>query len=76
MRILIIWLVLLAIFATSQADRALAQERIDTSKFSGAAKAKLSDGAQAVDILNRIARIEGRPLPLARPNWLASAWPR
>ena len=54
MRIQIIWLVLLAILAASQADRALAQERIDTSNFSAAAKAKLSDGAQAVDILNRI----------------------
>ena len=54
MRIRIIWLALLAILAASQADRALAQERIDTSNFSAAAKAKLSDGAQAVDILNRI----------------------
>ena len=49
-----IWFVLLTILAASQADRALAQERIDTSNFSADAKAKLSDGAQAVDILNRI----------------------
>ena len=54
MRIQIIWLVLLTILAASQADRALAQERIDTSNFSADAKAKLSDGAQAVDVLNRI----------------------
>ena len=54
MRIRIIWLALLAILAASQADRALAQERIDTDNFSAAAKAELSNGAQAVDILNRI----------------------
>ena len=54
MRIRMIWLVLPAILAASQADHALAQERIDTSNFSAAAKAELSDGAQAVDILNRI----------------------
>ena len=54
MRIRIIWLVLLAILATSDAGRAIAQERIDTSNFSAAGKAELSDGAQAVDILNRI----------------------
>ncbi len=54
MRIQIIGLVLLAILATSDADPAMAQERIDTSSFSAAAKAELSDGAQAVDILNRI----------------------
>ena len=54
MRIQIIWLALLAILATSDADRAIAQERIDTSSFSASAKAELSDGAQAVDILNRI----------------------
>ena len=54
MRIQIIWLVLLTILAASQADRVLAQERIDTSNFSADAKAKLSDGAQAVDVLNRI----------------------
>ena len=53
MRIRMIWLVLPAILAASQADHALAQERIDTSNFSAAAKAELSDGAQAVDILNR-----------------------
>ena len=62
MRIRIIWLVLPAILAASQADRALAQERIDTSKFSGAAKAKLSNGAQAVDILNRIDALFDRAL--------------
>ena len=45
---------LLAILATSDAGRAIAQERIDTSNFSAAGKAELSDGAQAVDILNRI----------------------
>ena len=49
-----IWLVLPAILTASQADHALAQERIDTNNFSGAAKAELSNGAQAVDILNRI----------------------
>ena len=49
MRIQIIWLVLLAILATSDADRAMAQERIDTSNFSAAAKAELSDGAQATE---------------------------
>ena len=54
MRIQMIWLALLAILATSDADRAIAQERIDTSSFSASAKAELSDGAQAVDILNRI----------------------
>ena len=54
MRIRMIWLALLAILAASQADRALAQERIDTDNFSAAAKAELSNGAQAVDILNRI----------------------
>ena len=54
MRIRMIRLVLPAILAASQADHALAQERIDTSNFSAAAKAELSDGAQAVDILNRI----------------------
>ena len=54
MRRRMIWFVLLTILATSQTDRALAQERIDTSNFSADAKAKLSDGAQAVDILNRI----------------------
>ena len=54
MRIRIIWLVLPAILAASQADRALAQERIDTNNFSATAKAELSNGAQAVDILNRI----------------------
>ena len=54
MRIRIIWLVLPAILAASQADRALAQERIDTDNFSATAKAELSNGAQAVDILNRI----------------------
>ena len=37
-----IWLVLPAILAASQADHALAQERIDTSNFSAAAKAELS----------------------------------
>ena len=52
MRIQMIWLALLAILATSDADRAIAQERIDTSSFSASAKAELSDGAQAVDILN------------------------
>ena len=54
MRIRIIWLVLPAILAASQADRALAQERIDTDNFSATAKAELSNGAQAVNILNRI----------------------
>ena len=54
MRIRIICLVLPAILAASQADRALAQERIDTDNFSATAKAELSNGAQAVDILNRI----------------------
>ena len=54
MRIRMIWLVLPAILAASQADHALAQERIDTNNFSAAAKAELSNGAQAVDILNRI----------------------
>ena len=54
MRIRIIWLVLPAILAASQADRALAQEHIDTDNFSATAKAELSNGAQAVDILNRI----------------------
>ena len=49
MRIQIIWLVLLAILATSDADRAMAQERIGTSNFSAAAKAELSDGAQATE---------------------------
>ena len=39
MRIRMIWLVLPAILAASQADRALAQERIDTDNFSAAAKA-------------------------------------
>ena len=54
MLIRMIWLVLPAILAASQADHALAQERIDTNNFSAAAKAELSNGAQAVDILNRI----------------------
>ena len=54
MRIRMIWLVLPAILAASQADRALAQERIDTDNFSAAAKAELFNGAQAIDILNRI----------------------
>ena len=54
MLIRMIWLVLPAILTASQADHALAQERIDTNNFSAAAKAELSNGAQAVDILNRI----------------------
>ena len=33
MRIQIIWIVLLAILTTSDADRAMAQERINTSKI-------------------------------------------
>ena len=43
MRIQIIWIVLLAILTTSDADRAMAQERINTSKISTAAKAELSE---------------------------------
>ena len=49
MPIKIILLVFLAILATSDADRAMAQERIDTSNFYTAAKAELSDGAQAME---------------------------
>ena len=53
------------------------ESRIGLGVFRGeAVPESRGDGAQAVDILNRVARIEGRPLPLARPNWLASAWPR
>ena len=59
---MMIWLVLLAVLAATQIDRALAQERIDTSNFSAAAKAELSDGAQAVDILNRIDALFDRAL--------------
>ena len=44
MRIQIIGLVLLAILATSDADPAMAQERIDTSSFSAAAKASFLMG--------------------------------
>ena len=49
MRIQMIWIVSLAILATSDANRAMAQERIDTSNVSGAAKAERSDGAQATE---------------------------
>ena len=49
MRIQIIGLVLLAILATSDADRAMAQGRIDISNFSANAEAELSDRAQATE---------------------------
>ena len=62
--------------ASAEGD-AGAEGRVGFRGFVGAAVPESrGDGAQAVDILNRVARIEGRPLPLARPNWLASAWPR
>ena len=73
MRIQIIWLVLLAILATSDADRAMAQERIGTSKFSTAAKAELTDGAQATETEGMVTiTVKGTNWGMGRPEDIKS----